>query len=631
MIKYNKNNPLRVVTLCSGYDSQCLALNRLKENYRDFDYELVAWSEFDPESKQPLDRQPAVKAHNALFPQWSDRNLGDMTKIDWTKVDDFDFLFYSTPCFVAGTLILSDDGFKPIEDIKDGDYVLTHTNQFKKVLGTGRKPSSEIIKVRSMMFDEICCTPNHPFLTREMYRKGHEGIRTFKEPKWKNAGELTKKDYLGLAINQKSEMPSWAGVSLHRGTHWDVVNEITPLLENEKFWYVMGRYIGDGWHRNDKMHKAIIIACCDKDKGALFDAINAIGLKYTFTEERTCGRVTIYSKELCEFVMRYGKYAYGKHIDSETMNLPVNLLTAFLKGYIDSDGCFVDNEYRITTVSKELAYGLMQIIAKCYKRPSRIYKINRPEKYIIDGREVNQRNTYVILWHTDTRKQDKAFYEDGYVYFPIKEVCKTNRREFVYNMEVEDDHSYTANGAIVHNCQSISSAGLQHGFAEGSGTRSSIIWNVRDAVRIKKPKYLCLENVKAMVSKKFLPMFNLWRAELVKLGYVNYAQVLDAKDYGVPQHRERIMLMSIRNDLNETYKFPKPFPLLLRLKDVLEENVDERYYISDKMMEYFNRVNQDNSHNHKFKPKDENSTSFAIRTAPGQRVDDTFVKSNESE
>ena len=61
---------LKVVTLCSGYDSQCLALNRLKRNYPQFDYELVAWSEFDPASKTPLQYQAAVKAHNALFPQW---------------------------------------------------------------------------------------------------------------------------------------------------------------------------------------------------------------------------------------------------------------------------------------------------------------------------------------------------------------------------------------------------------------------------------------------------------------------------------------------------------------------------------------------------------------------------------
>ena len=80
-MKYTKQSPLRVVTVCSGYDSQCLGLERLKEIYPDFDYDLLAWAEIDPTSKQPMHKQPAIKAHNALFPQWKDRNLGDMTKI----------------------------------------------------------------------------------------------------------------------------------------------------------------------------------------------------------------------------------------------------------------------------------------------------------------------------------------------------------------------------------------------------------------------------------------------------------------------------------------------------------------------------------------------------------------------
>ena len=97
-MKYTTENPLKVVTLFSGYDSQCLALNRLKKQFPPFDYELVAWAEFDPFSKRPIEQQPAVVAHNALFPQWSDRNLGDVSKIDWTKVPDFDLITYSFPC-----------------------------------------------------------------------------------------------------------------------------------------------------------------------------------------------------------------------------------------------------------------------------------------------------------------------------------------------------------------------------------------------------------------------------------------------------------------------------------------------------------------------------------------------------
>lgn len=91
---YNKNHPLRVCTLCSGYDSQCLALKYLKDKHSEFDFDLVAWSEID---------KSAITGHNILFPEYKDRNLGDMSKIMWDGVKDFDMLTYSTPCQSVST------------------------------------------------------------------------------------------------------------------------------------------------------------------------------------------------------------------------------------------------------------------------------------------------------------------------------------------------------------------------------------------------------------------------------------------------------------------------------------------------------------------------------------------------
>ena len=98
-----------------------------------------------------------------------------------------------------------------------------------------------------------------------------------------------------------------------------------------------------------------------------------------------------------------------------------------------------------------------------------------------------------------------------------------------------------------------------------------------------------LENVKAMVSGKFIGVFNLWQNELARLGYENFAHVLNAKDFGVPQNRERIFLISVRNDDDGIvkYHFPKPQPLTICLADVLEEEVDERYFLSDEMLARF--------------------------------------------
>ena len=95
-----QKEPLRLVTLCSGYDSQAIAMDMLRERYPDFRWELKAWSEFDPESNRPLAEQPAVVAHNLLFPQYKELNRGDMTQADWSDLKDaeIDLLTYSTPC-----------------------------------------------------------------------------------------------------------------------------------------------------------------------------------------------------------------------------------------------------------------------------------------------------------------------------------------------------------------------------------------------------------------------------------------------------------------------------------------------------------------------------------------------------
>ena len=134
-------------------------------------------------------------------------------------------------------------------------------------------------------------------------------------------------------------------------------------------------------------------------------------------------------------------------------------------------------------------------------------------------------------------------------------------------------------------CQSISSAGKQDGLKKGSGTASSIIWSVLNAIDVLRPKYLLMENVKALVSSKFIGDFHEWRSELSKRGYFNFAKVLNSKCYSIPQNRERIFMVSILEE-NASYHFPEPFPLDKRLKDVLEEEVDEKYYLSKKLVDY---------------------------------------------
>lgn len=132
-------------------------------------------------------------------------------------------------------------------------------------------------------------------------------------------------------------------------------------------------------------------------------------------------------------------------------------------------------------------------------------------------------------------------------------------------------------------CQDFSSAGKQKGGEEGSGTRSSLLWECRKAIVAKKPKYILFENVSAILSQKFKSGFLKWCAELESHGYTNFYQLMNSKDYGCPQNRLRCFMVSILN-ADHGFNFPKPFPLEKRLKDVLEENVSEEYYLKDEQV-----------------------------------------------
>ena len=130
-------------------------------------------------------------------------------------------------------------------------------------------------------------------------------------------------------------------------------------------------------------------------------------------------------------------------------------------------------------------------------------------------------------------------------------------------------------------CQDFSLAGLQAGGDKGSGTRSSLMYETIRIVKKLRPKYVIWENVKNLLSKKHRHNFDSYLEIMESLGYKNYYQVLNAKDYGIPQNRERVFTISIRNDIDKQFIFPEKQELKLKLKDMLEDNVDEKYYLSD--------------------------------------------------
>lgn len=178
-------------------------------------------------------------------------------------------------------------------------------------------------------------------------------------------------------------------------------------------------------------------------------------------------------------------------------------------------------------------------------------------------------------------------------------------------------------------CQDFSLAGKQAGGDEGSGTRSSLMYETVRIVEKLKPKYVIWENVKNVISKKHKHNFDNYINQLEELGYISYYQVLNAKDYGIPQNRERVFTISIRKDINKVFEFPKKQELKLKLKDMLEDNVDEKYYLSDKMINFFYKNEQaqkEKGNGFRFGVSDGNVVAKAVTTRAGSRMDDNFIK-----
>lgn len=207
--------------------------------------------------------------------------------------------------------------------------------------------------------------------------------------------------------------------------------------------------------------------------------------------------------------------------------------------------------------------------------------------------------------------------------FEPQDICKWNK-----NIEVD---------LIMHGspCQDFSLAGKQAGGDIGSGTRSSLMYETIRIVGKLRPKYVIWENVKNLIGKKHRHNFEAYLKTMESLGYINYYQVLNAKDYGIPQNRERVFTISIRNDsadlrtLQEpdnyyidweeiSFEFPPKQELKLKLKDMLEDEVDEKYYLSDSMIKYISANNKKWTGNND-KSIINKSIASAINTGEGSR------------
>lgn len=189
-------------------------------------------------------------------------------------------------------------------------------------------------------------------------------------------------------------------------------------------------------------------------------------------------------------------------------------------------------------------------------------------------------------------------------------------------------------------CQDFSVAGKNAGGDEGSGTRSSLLYETLRIVERTQPDIVIWENVKNLLSKRHKHNHEAYIQRMSDMGYDSATQILNAKDYGVPQNRERVFTLSIKrgSKLVKSYTRPEPRPLELKLKGILEDEVEERYYLTDEQVASFRASTakqQAKGNGFKFEPiereRERGTVAHTIATRAGSRQTDNFIKESWAE
>ena len=387
-------------------------------------------------------------------------------------IDRWDLIIAHPPCFVAGTKVMTYEGIKNIEDVQIGDRVLTHTGAFKHVTDTMVHYASELVDVQIENSGHIYCTPNHRFYTQTVTkgRKRHlNGNFEWKNPtefytKRNSSGDIKEKTMVASITDNIYEPCKWEGIE--KGLNGNSTIQVNTLpVSDPHFWYIIGRWLGDGWiyrkNENGKNQLRGIEICCNKlETEELQQKFNLAKFETRPTEERTTNKFYIYSKELAEFCLQFGEGAENKHIPGFVTRLPQELAESFLRGYFDADGCdTVPNKISYTSVRSNLAYGIKYMINKYYHRPCSITWNNNSNRTVIQGRVCNIKDSYSGTFHIEKTKQEHCIEYENYMMAPYRQVTKLTEGAMVYNLSVEDDESYTANGVIVHNCTYLTVTG----------------------------------------------------------------------------------------------------------------------------------------------------------------------------
>ena len=529
------------------------------------------------------------------------KEIMDFCKI---KEGELDVLDGSPPCFPKGTSIITNQCEIPIDFLTSNMIILTHKNQFRKVKQVHKREYLGNLINIGMKYGrkDISCTPQHQFYARQRIfktrdcknKKNGSKYKTYTESKWIKAQDLNIGDVvlephiiesLPLEIpkiikKQRINKKGQSGNDLSDMQLFESECCINWKI-NDMAW-ILGFYLAEGHLRghnptleiNKPCRREVIFSVNEKEALSIVDKLQALNLNSCIQKhgQGSC-RVTVSSIDFWALCSVVGKYADGKFIPTAFHSMPIEWQKEFIDGYFSGDGCFLKNgkgnsiKRKATTVSWGIVQGMTKMIAKVFGIVASIEVLYFAGKSVIMGRNVTVKDTYSISFVLDTSSRIRPGFVDEFgQWIPIKMMSsvKSDNPINVYNLEVDEDQSYTANGYAVHNCQGFSTAGKRQVFDD----RNDLFKEYVRLIEGLKPKVFVMENVSGMIKGTMKGKFKEILLTLKALPYQVKCKLMNAKYYQVPQSRERLIFIGVRNDLGIEPSFPVPGKKLISLKQI---------------------------------------------------------------
>jgi DNA (cytosine-5)-methyltransferase 1 len=448
------------------------------------------------------------------------------------ELPDHELLVGGFPCFAPGTMILTQHGHRPIEEVAVGDLVLTHLGRWRPVTAVISRQADTTIVLRGHGIPDVHTTAEHPFWARTRGRRWdnerRRDVRTFTGPGWLVAGRIDASTYLA---------------QVYPTEHLEPPVDIDQTLD---FYWLVGRYLADGW-RAGPNGKGRVVVCANVTEADEVEARIRRVVPCTRSAERTVVKFHITRAAFHDWLDGFGSRAAGKRVPGWALGIDRERASALLDGYATGDGSPWQDGWKSTTVSRALAFGVALLVQRAHGIVASIHEVQVPATAVIDRRTVRQRTQYQVV----VPPRNRSAFVDGGTGWKLVRSNRPGPASEVYNLSVADDESYIADGCAVHNCQDYSVARTLNQARGLQGRKGVLWWQIHRLLEMKRPPFLFLENVDRLLKSPANQRgrdFAIMLATLNDLGYEVEWRVVNAADYGFPQKRRRVYIVGRLTD-----------------------------------------------------------------------------------